>query len=72
MNDQLHRGRRFEYNDERDKFRAGDAYHSVDCFITDRGMAAALRQLKLADPDYFDVFSATETKNIAAHLKACI
>ena len=68
--DQLHRGRRFEYNDEWDKYRAGDAFHCAHCFITDRGMAAALRQLSLPAPDYFQVFSATETKSIVAYLKA--
>jgi hypothetical protein len=72
MYDQLHRGRRFEYNDEWDKYRAGEAFHCAQCFITDRGMAAALRQLKLVDSKHFEVFSATETKNIVAYLKAVI
>jgi len=72
MYDQLHRGRRFEYNDEWDKYRAGEAFHCAQCFITDLGMAAALMQLKLVDSKHFEVFSATETKNIVAYLKAVI
>jgi hypothetical protein len=54
--DQLHRGRRFEYNDEWDKYRAGDAFHSAHCFITDGGMASALRQGGLPNPDIFRCF----------------
>jgi hypothetical protein len=68
--DQLFRGRRVQYNDEWDKFRAGEAFHYAHCFITDRGMAAALRRLGLPTPGYFDVYSATETKGIVAYLKA--
>ena len=68
--DQLFRGRRFHYNDEWDKFRAGEAFHCAHCFVTDRGMAAALRRLALPNPGYFDVFSATETKGIVTYLKA--
>ena len=70
--DQLHRSRRREYNDEWDKYRAGEAFHCAHCFITDRGMAAALRQLQLHSSDYFQVFSATETENIVAFLKAAV
>jgi len=72
MYDQLHRGRRFEYNDEWDKYRAGEAFHCTHCFITDRSMASALRQLKFANPKYFHVFSATEATIIVAYLKTII
>lgn len=67
---QLFRRRRYRYNDEWDKFRAGAAFHAANCFITDRGMAAALRQLGLPNPGFFDVFSVTETKAIVTYLKA--
>jgi hypothetical protein len=70
--DQLHRGRRFEYNDEWDKYRAGDAFHCAHCFITDRGMASAIRQAGLRNSDNFEVFSIQETKGIVAYLKAAI
>lgn len=72
MYDQLNRGRYFEYNDEWDKYRAGDAFHSAHCFITDRGMASALRQLKLEIPDYFEVFSVAEPKRIVSYLQTAI
>ena len=70
--DQWGVGRRFKYNDEWDKFRAGEAFHYAHCFITDRGMAAALRRLELPTPGCFDVFSVTETKGIVAYLRAAI
>ncbi len=70
--DQLFRRRRYRYNDEWDKFRAGDAFHAAHCFITDRGMAAALRQLKLPMSGCFDVFSSVDAKAIVAYLRAAI
>jgi hypothetical protein len=68
--DQLFRSRRYRYNDEWDKYRAGDAFHCAHCFITDQGMAAALRHAGLLNPGTFDVFSSVETKRIVAYLQA--
>jgi hypothetical protein len=65
--DQMFRGRRYCYNDEWDKFRAGDAYHCAHCFITDRGMAAALKHAGLLSPGTFDAFSSVDTKGILAY-----
>lgn len=70
--DQVFRSRRYEYNDEWDKYRAGEAYHCADCFITDRGMAAALKQVGLAGLNDFNVFSVVETKKIVDYLKAAV
>jgi hypothetical protein len=68
--DAFQRGRKLEYNDETDKFRAATAYHFAHGFITDRGMAASLRQLKFEDPEYFSVFSVPETQKIITFLKS--
>jgi hypothetical protein len=68
--DYLQRGRKFEYNDETDKYRAATAFHFAHGFITDRGMAAMLRQLKFEDPDFFSVFSVSETPQITKFLKS--
>jgi hypothetical protein len=68
--DQIQRGGRFKCNDEWDKFRAGEAYQFAHCFITDGGMAGALKRLGLQDPDNFEVFSVTETNRIIEYLKA--
>jgi len=68
--DGFQRGRKFEYNDEMDKFRAATAYHFAHGFITDRGMAAALRQLKFEDPECFSVFSVPETQKLIKFLKS--
>jgi hypothetical protein len=64
------RGRKFEYNDETDKYRAATAFHFAHGFITDRGMTAMLRQLKFEDPEIFSVFSVSETQRIIAFLKS--
>jgi hypothetical protein len=68
--EQFQRGRKFEYNDETDKYRAATAFHFAHGFITDRGMAAMLRQLKFEDPEIFCVFSVSETKRITTFLKS--
>lgn len=68
--DELQRGRKFEYNDETDKFRAATAYQFAHAFITDRGVTAALRQLNFDDPECFSVFSVSETQKIIAFLKS--
>lgn len=67
--EEFQRGRKLEYNDETDKFRAATAYHFAHGFITDRGVTAALRQLKFEDPEYFSVFSVAETQKIIHFLK---
>jgi predicted kinase len=64
------RGRKFEYNDETDKYRAATAFHFAHGFITDRGMASMLRQLKFEDPEIFSVFSVSETQKITTFLKS--
>ncbi|HEY5232954.1 MAG TPA: hypothetical protein VIK35_05420 [Verrucomicrobiae bacterium] len=64
------RGRKFEYNDETDKYRAATAFHFAHGFITDRGMTAMLRQLKFEDPEFFSVFSVSETQRITTFLKS--
>lgn len=68
--DYIQRGRRFELNDEWDKFRAAAAFQFAHCFITDRGMATMLRQLKFQDDEIFAVFSVAETKEIIAYFKS--
>jgi hypothetical protein len=67
--DSLQRGRKFKGNDEWDKFRAATAFHFAHCFITDRGVAAMLRQLKFEDSQNFVVFSVAEAKGIIKYLK---
>src|SRR5262249_49361687 len=43
---QIQRGGRAKYNDEWDRFRAAEAYHFADCFVTDRPLTSAIRELQ--------------------------
>jgi hypothetical protein len=70
--DMLKRSRRYSGNDEWDKYRAAGAFHCADCFVTDRGMASMLRQLKFDDFDLFQVFSVSEETGIIRYLSEAL
>jgi hypothetical protein len=67
--DFMQRGRKFKYNDEWDKYRAAAAVHIADCFVTDKGMSALLKQIEVDLPPSFVSFSVGDTKGIVTYLK---